>query len=138
MTWNRRLPIAIDMLCGVRCLKITVEIQMLRTPTLVPIAAVAFLLSAGVSFAAERGPPLCAADFKAFCTDVEPGEGRLAACVKEHLGDFSITCKVRLVRAIVTSKECVDRGPHMAVGGAWSAERRANSHERPSSNGDLG
>jgi hypothetical protein len=68
--------------------------------------AVALLFVAGTAATAEPRPRPCAADIKAFCTDVIPGEGRIAACIKEHLGDFSPACKARLITAIVTTREC--------------------------------
>jgi hypothetical protein len=77
---------------------------MARTPIL-PLGA-ALLLVAGTTATAQPRPRLCAADIKAYCTDVVPGEGRVAACIKEHIGDFSPACKARLIRAIVTTREC--------------------------------
>ena len=38
----------------------------------------------------------CAADIKKYCADIQPGEGRISACVKEHFNDLSDACKVRL------------------------------------------
>lgn len=67
---------------------------------------VALLFVAGTTATAQPRPRPCAADIKAYCTDIEPGEGRVAACIKEHIGDFSPACKVRLIRAIATTREC--------------------------------
>jgi hypothetical protein len=67
---------------------------------------VALLLVAGTAALAQPSPRPCAVDIKAYCTDVEPGEGRIAACIKEHIGDFSPACKARLIKAIVTTREC--------------------------------
>ena len=67
---------------------------------------VALLLVAGTTAMAQPSPRPCAVDIKAYCTDVEPGEGRIAACIKEHIGDFSPACKALLIRAIVTTREC--------------------------------
>jgi hypothetical protein len=67
---------------------------------------VALLLVAGTTAMAQPSPRPCAVDIKAYCTDIEPGEGRIAACIKEHIGDFSPACKARLIRAIVTTREC--------------------------------
>lgn len=35
----------------------------------------------------------CKADVEQFCKDVKPGQGRLAACLKEHKDDVSQPCK---------------------------------------------
>jgi len=67
---------------------------------------VALLFVAGTTAMAQPRPRPCAADIKAYCTDIQPGEGRVAACIKEHIGNFSLACKARLVRAIVTTREC--------------------------------
>jgi hypothetical protein len=67
---------------------------------------IALLFVAGTTAIAQPAPRPCAIDIKAFCTNVEPGEGRVAACIKEHIGDFSPTCKARLIRAIAAVREC--------------------------------
>ncbi|HET8869331.1 MAG TPA: cysteine rich repeat-containing protein [Aquabacterium sp.] len=44
----------------------------------------------------ERQGPMqgaCKADVEQFCKDVKPGEGRLAACLKEHKEEVSQPCK---------------------------------------------
>jgi hypothetical protein len=35
----------------------------------------------------------CLADAQRLCSNVEPGEGRVAACLKQHEGDLSPACK---------------------------------------------
>jgi Cysteine rich repeat len=67
---------------------------------------VALLLVAGTTATAQPSPRPCAADIKAFCTNIQPGEGRIAACIKEHIGDFSLACKARLITAITTTRAC--------------------------------
>jgi len=62
------------------------------------------LLSAPVAMAQQRG--VCVADIKAKCAGVEPGEGRLIACVKTHAAEFSDPCKERLARVAEISKAC--------------------------------
>lgn len=70
------------------------------------LLGVALLFVAGTTATAQLRPRPCAADIKVYCTDIVPGEGRVAACIKEHIGDFSPACKARLIRAIVTTREC--------------------------------
>jgi hypothetical protein len=49
---------------------------------------------------------ICAADIGARCTGVEGGQGRLRACVKEHLKDFSQACQARLARLAAVRRAC--------------------------------
>jgi hypothetical protein len=43
---------------------------------------------------AQAGHP-CAADAQRLCKDVEPGQGRIAACLKQHESGLSAACKER-------------------------------------------
>lgn len=47
------------------------------------------LLAAPVAMAQQRSAGVCVADIKAKCAGVEPGEGRIIACVKTHAAEFS-------------------------------------------------
>jgi Cysteine rich repeat len=49
---------------------------------------------------------VCAADIKQACANIEPGGGRIAACVKEKLNNFSDACKARLAEVAATAKTC--------------------------------
>jgi len=66
-------------------------------------AALSFLLLSS-ALAEERLP--CAADVKKACADVDPGGGRIVACIKEHLKDYSDVCKTRLSAIAATTKAC--------------------------------
>ena len=44
---------------------------------------------------APAGHP-CAADAQRLCANVEPGQGRVAACLKEHQSEVSAACKERI------------------------------------------
>jgi hypothetical protein len=50
----------------------------------------------------------CAADIKEKCAGVKPGEGRISACVKEHLKEFSEPCQARLAKFAATGSACKD------------------------------
>lgn len=52
-------------------------------------------LALSLPAAAEKGTGPCAADAAKFCKDVKPGEGRIAACLKEHEKDLSQACRDR-------------------------------------------
>lgn len=41
----------------------------------------------------------CQADLDKFCKDVQPGEGRLAKCLKEHTAELSETCSKKIAEA---------------------------------------
>ena len=47
----------------------------------------------------------CAADIKKVCAKVDPGEGRIAACIKENLKDLP-ACKDRLSKVAAADKAC--------------------------------
>ena len=49
----------------------------------------------------------CAADIRKHCADIQPGEGRISACVKEHFNDLSDACRVRLARIAAVAKACI-------------------------------
>src|SRR6266516_404901 len=67
----------------------------------------AVLLSATVAMAQQRGQAgACAADIKEKCAGVHPGQGRISACVKEHLTEFSEPCQARLAKGAAVGKAC--------------------------------
>jgi hypothetical protein len=71
------------------------------------VIGTAVLLSATVSVAQQRGHAgACTADIKEKCAGVERGEGRISACVKEHLTEFSKSCQDRLAKVAATGKAC--------------------------------
>ncbi len=41
----------------------------------------------------------CAEDIHTYCSGVQPGGGRVAACLKQNLGSLSFSCKVKLAEA---------------------------------------
>src|SRR5438105_1695364 len=56
--------------------------------------------------ASERPVRACVADAKKHCANVDPGEGRIAGCLKEHLKDFSAPCQTFLARAAAAKEAC--------------------------------
>ena len=65
----------------------------------------ALLLSGAVAVAQEAGKP-CAGDIKTLCAGIQPGEGRIKACIRSHLTDLSPTCQDRVLTVAVTRKVC--------------------------------
>jgi hypothetical protein len=68
----------------------------------VGVALSFLLLSSAV--AQQRLP--CAADIKKACAGIDPGGGRIVACIKEHLKDYSDVCKQRLSTIAQAAKVC--------------------------------
>jgi hypothetical protein len=65
----------------------------------------ALLLSGSVAKAQQAGNP-CAGDIKTLCAGIQPGEGRIKACIESHLTDLSPTCEDRVLTVAVTGKVC--------------------------------
>ncbi len=66
-------------------------------------AALSFLLVSS-AVAEPRFP--CAADIKKACPNVDPGGGRIIACIKEHFDDFSDVCQKRLAAVAEAANAC--------------------------------
>jgi len=65
------------------------------------------LLSATSAMAQQRGVVRdCAADVRAACGGVQPGDGRIRACLNSHLKDLTPPCQAILVRAARVGKAC--------------------------------
>lgn len=85
-------------------------------------AALSFLL---VSSAVAQPRFPCAADIKKACADVDPGGGRIVACIKEHLKDYSDVCKKRLSAIAATAQVCRE-DVEKQCGSASGRVRKAN------------
>ncbi len=66
----------------------------------------AILLSSTIAVAQRAPAGACAADIKAQCAGIQPGAGRIRACLKEHLADLSQPCQERLARLAAIHKAC--------------------------------
>ena len=72
-----------------------------KAPT---IGAILLLSTAAVS-AQQMGPTAravltaCKPDIARFCSRVAPGQGRIKACMKEHLPELSDPCKEAMFQA---------------------------------------
>jgi hypothetical protein len=79
---------------------------MMKGLIIIVIGTVA-LLSITVATSQQRiRSGACAADIKEKCAGVKPGEGRISACVKEHLKDLSEPCQARLAKFAATGNAC--------------------------------
>jgi len=69
------------------------------------LVVLAVLLSSSVASAQEGGKP-CTGDIKKLCAGIQPGEGRIKACIKSHLTELSGDCEFRVYTIAVTGKVC--------------------------------
>jgi hypothetical protein len=67
-------------------------------------AALSFLLLSSAMAQSRFGA--CEGDIKKACANIQPGNNRIAACVKEHLTDLSEECKARLAEIAAAGKTC--------------------------------
>jgi len=67
----------------------------------------ALLLSCSTAFS-QQGPiaKACVADLKAQCAGIQPGDGRIKACIKAHFADVSKNCLAVVLKAAAIAKEC--------------------------------
>jgi hypothetical protein len=67
------------------------------------MTAATLLLSASSAMAqgaaARAVAQACKPDIRQFCSQVRPGQGRIKACMKEHLHELSEPCKEALFQA---------------------------------------
>jgi hypothetical protein len=68
-------------------------------------AAAVLLVSVAAAFAQQMGPEAravlqaCRPDIAYFCGQVPPGQGRIKACMKEHIRQLSEPCKEAMFQA---------------------------------------
>ena len=71
------------------------------------VIAAIVLVSATSAMAQQRGVVRdCAADVRAACGGVQPGDGRIRGCLNSHLKDLTPPCQAILVRAARVGKAC--------------------------------
>ena len=66
----------------------------------------AALLLFGASAVAQDRARACVTDVKKHCAGVEPGEGRVAGCFKQHLNDLSAPCQNLVAEVATAAKAC--------------------------------
>ncbi|MBV8506908.1 MAG: hypothetical protein JOZ11_14010 [Alphaproteobacteria bacterium] len=76
--------------------------------TLKKIAVLSALLTAPVGAMAQGSAvrQACGPEIQQHCAGVEPGEGRLRACVKENFAAFSEPCKRALLSTVAVVRAC--------------------------------
>jgi len=75
---------------------------------LLSIAVLSVLILTPVVASAQSGTvrQACKAGLEQHCAGVQPGEGRLRACVTEHFAEFSEPCKAALLSSVAVVKVC--------------------------------
>jgi hypothetical protein len=72
------------------------------------VLIIAFVICFGLSlsYAQEiNAKGSCKADIEKFCKDVEPGQGRIARCIKQHEAELSAACRDQIAEAREKTKE---------------------------------
>src|SRR3954468_9363094 len=64
----------------------------------------ALVLSSSVAMAQQGNP--CDGDIKKLCPGIQPGAGRITACIKPQLANLSEACEARVLGVGVTGKLC--------------------------------
>lgn len=101
MLWKLRWRRACSIRTGVT--EWIMEDNMLKS---VVAVSVAMLLLGSSAMAQGTAARACAADIQGLCGGIEPGRGRIAACVKEHFKDLSEPCKTPLAPIAASVKAC--------------------------------
>jgi hypothetical protein len=70
------------------------------------VASVITLITSTGGMAQSAAMKACGGDIKSLCAGVQPGDGRLKACIKSHFNDVSAPCQAVLVKAAAISKAC--------------------------------
>lgn len=75
---------------------------------LIGITALSFLLLASAAASAQEigVHRACASEMQQRCGGVQPGEGRLRACVQQNFASFSEPCKKALLSTVAVVKAC--------------------------------
>ena len=77
-------------------------------PSIPRLAVLSVLLMAPVGAMAQGAAvrQACGAELQQHCAGIEPGEGRLRACVKEHFAAFSEPCKRAVLSTVAVVRAC--------------------------------
>ena len=71
-----------------------------------PGLVLVLLLAPAGAIAQQAARQACAADLAKVCADVEPGKGRIMACVREHFGQLSAPCQNALLANVTITRAC--------------------------------
>lgn len=68
--------------------------------------SIVILFSTTSGMAQSAAMKACASDVKSLCAGIQPGDGRIKACIKSHFSDVSAPCQAVLTKAATVSKAC--------------------------------
>jgi Cysteine rich repeat len=72
----------------------------------ISFACILLLAPAGALAQTAAVRQACGTELQQHCAGVQPGDGRIRACVEEHFADFSEPCKQALLSAVAVVKAC--------------------------------
>ena len=72
----------------------------------VALASILALTRVGAMAQQSAVRQACAVEIERHCAGVQPGDGRMRACVKEHFTEFSESCKQALLSSVAVVKAC--------------------------------
>jgi len=85
----------------------TARVSFQATTLATSIFALSLLLLPCSALAQQKGvAKACASDIKEQCAGVQPGEGRIRACIKDHFKDLSEPCQAVVLKAAAIGKAC--------------------------------
>src|SRR6476646_6640871 len=74
--------------------------------TMIAVGTALLLLSSAASAQQRALANACATDIKSVCQGVQPGQGRVATCVRTHFADLSEPCQTAMMKAAAVGKAC--------------------------------
>ena len=82
------------------------------------LGLVVFLLLAPAGAIAQQGAAhrACAEDLDKICAGVQPGDGRIMACVREHFGQLSAPCQNALIANVTITRVCKEEAEQKCAG----------------------
>jgi hypothetical protein len=69
-------------------------------------AALLLLVPRGAAAQQSAARQACGPDINKLCAAVQPGGGRITACVREHFTEFSEACRNALISGATITKAC--------------------------------
>jgi hypothetical protein len=82
----------------------------------VTLASILALTPVGAMTQQSAVHQACAVEIERHCAGVQPGDGRIRACVKEHFTEFSEPCKQALLSSVAVVKACKADVHHTCAG----------------------
>jgi Cysteine rich repeat len=75
---------------------------------LLTMLSVSFSFVSYSAVGAEQGSvaKACVADIKEKCGGIQPGEGRIKDCIKQHFGELLANCKAAVVKLVAMTRSC--------------------------------